>query len=497
MAEGLAQTYTPRLMAAKRGRKKPSSEGKGGARPSVILLTVGVGSRLRSSLPGVLHRVAGQTLLERILETAERLSPARIAVVLGPARREIEDALADRSVTVVVQDPRAGTGDATRRALAALPGSDGAIFVIPGDLPLLRQETLASLLDRQRQGLDLVFLSFRPPEAADFGRVVRDRKGGVKGILAAGGAAARRGKISEVTAGVYCFDTGALRSALEKLAGRGDSPDSDLTETVALLASRRGRVDAVEAEDWREAWSIRTRRDLAAAEEVARRREVERVLDTGATVLDPATTRIGPRVEVEPDVVIHPFVSLEGRCLLGEGCEVLPFTRVADSVLAPRAVVGPHSDVEGARIGARSRVGPFARVRPGTVLEEDVRVGNFVETKEAILRRGVKASHLSYLGDAEIGAETNIGAGVITCNYDGEKKNRTTIGRDAFIGSDCQLVAPVTVGDGAWVGAGSTITQDVPPGALALTRPPQRNVEGWAERRRQKTTGGRGSGGTG
>ncbi len=241
---------------------------------------------------------------------------------------------------------------------------------------------------------------------------------------------------------------------------------------------------AVEAEDWREAWGIRTRRDLAAAEEIARRRAVERALDAGATVVDPTSTRIGPRVEVEPDVVIHPFVALEGRCLIREGCEVFSFTRVADSVLEPGAAVGPHCDVEGARIGARCRVGPFARLRPGTVLEEDVRVGNFVETKKAVLRRGVKALHLSYLGDAEVGADANIGAGTITCNYDGEKKHRTRIGRGAFIGSDSQLVAPVTVGDGAYVGAGSTITKDVPAGALALSRARQENISGWVARRK-------------
>src|SRR6185503_11730309 len=226
-----------------------------------------------------------------------------------------------------------------------------------------------------------------------------------------------------------------------------------------------------------------------------RRRAVERALDAGATVVDPGTTRIGPLVEVAPDVVLHPFVSLEGRTVLREGCEVHPFSRVADSVLEPGVVLLPHCDVEGAVIGARSRVGPFARLRPGTVLEEDVRVGNFVETKQATLRRGVKALHLSYLGDAEVGADANIGAGVITCNYDGERKHRTSIGAGAFIGSDSQLVAPVTVGAGAYVGAGSTITRDVPDGALAVTRVPQKNLEGWATRRKARRKGVQRAGG--
>ena len=451
-------------------------------RPSLILFATGVGPRLRSARPVVLHRVGGRSLLEAALEMAEALSPAKTIVVVGPARREIEEALAGHPVTVIVQDPPGGTADAAGRALAKLPRSGGAVLVLSADVPLLRAETLRRLLHRQRaRALDLAMLSFRPPDAADFARVVRDPSGEVRRIAAAKDSAAT----DEAHAGVYCFAARPLRNALAAIA-RGAGRRADLAETVAILAAGPGKVEAVVAEDWREAWGIRTRRDLAAAEEMGRRLAVERALDAGASIVDPNTARIGPHVEVEPDVVIHPFVSLEGRCVLREGSEVLPFTRVADSSLGVRSVVGPHCDVEGATIGERCRVGPFARLRPGTVLEEDVRVGNFVETKKAILRRGAKASHLSYLGDAEIGEQTNIGAGVITCNYDGEKKNRTTIGRDAFIGSDTQLIAPITVGDGAWVGAGSTITLDVPPGALALTRPPQTNVEGWAERRKQK-----------
>ncbi len=461
------------------GRRRPR-------RPCVVLLASGTATRLRSSTAAVLHRVGGRTLLETALETAESLSPAKIVVVLGPARREIQESLADRAVKLVVQDPPAGTGDAARRALAALPRSAGPVLIFSGAAPLLRTETLRRLLDRQRRGsLGLVLLSFRPPDAADFDRVVRDPSGKVAKVVAAKDVPGPPEEIAEVSAGVYCFEPRALRSGLARLS-KTLSREADLAELVAILTEADAKVETVEPEDWREAWSVRTRRDLAAAEEIARRRAIDRVLDAGATVVDPTTTRIGAWVEVEPDVVIHPFVVLEGRCVLREGSEVFSFTRLADSVLEPRAAVGPHCDVEGARIGARSRVGPFSRLRPGTVLEEDVRVGNFVETKKAVLQRGVKALHHAYLGDTEIGADANIGAGTITCNYDGEKKHRTTIGKGAFIGSDTQLVAPVTVGAGAYVGAGSTITQDVPPGALALSRVAQRNVEGWVERRKKR-----------
>jgi bifunctional UDP-N-acetylglucosamine pyrophosphorylase/glucosamine-1-phosphate N-acetyltransferase len=456
----------------------------------VILLVGLAGDRLRSSVPGILQQVGGRTLLETMLALVEKLSPAKTVVVPGAGRRLIEEALTGHPVTVLAQDPAAAAGGAFRRALDAVAGAKGPVLVLSGGLPLLRIETLRSVIERQRRGsLDLAFLSFRPPDASGVPRVARDGSGRVSGIVAVKRAGTGEEGTAEADAGVYCFTAPALRRALGRARGAG-SPRADLAQAVGVLAARHGKVEAVEAADWREAWSIRTRRDLAGAEEIARRRAVERALDAGATIVDPGTTRIGPLVEVEPDVVVHPFVSLEGRTVLREGCEVHSFSRVADSILEPGVVVGPHCDVDGAVIGARSRVGPFARLRPGTVLEEDVRVGNFVETKEAVLRRGVKALHLSYLGDAEVGAGANIGAGVITCNYDGEKKHRTAIGRGAFIGSDSQLVAPVTVGDGAYVGAGSTITNDVPAGALALTRAPQKVIAGWAAaRRRKKRTG--------
>jgi bifunctional UDP-N-acetylglucosamine pyrophosphorylase/glucosamine-1-phosphate N-acetyltransferase len=453
----------------------------------VVVLAAGAGTRMRSARPKVLHRVAGRTMLDAVLDAAAALRPSRVVVVLGAGRAEVAAVLSGRAVETVVQEPQNGTGDAVRTALPALGSGGGPVLVLSGDVPLIRPETLAALVARRARGnLACAFLSFTPPDAGDFGRVVRDRAGRVRGIVEAKAATPRQLRIGEVNAGVYCFDASALAAVIAKLSPNRTSGEVYLTDAVGALVRARRGVDAVRAEDWREAWGVNTRRDLAAAEEIERRRSLERALDAGVTVVDPSTTRIGPRVALDPDVVLHPFVSLEGATRIAEGCEVLPFTRVADSELAPRAIVGPHTDIEGARVGERARVGPYARVRPGTVLEEDVRVGNFVETKEALLKRGVKALHLSYLGDAEIGAGANIGAGVITCNYDGVAKHRTTVGDGAFIGSDSQLVAPVTVGPGAYVGAGSTITEDVPGAALALTRAPLKIKEGWAESRRAR-----------
>ena len=456
----------------------------------VVVLAAGAGVRMRSTLPKVLHRVAGRALVEAVLDAAAALSPSRTVVVVGADRGRIVGLLEGRGVHFAVQDPPLGTGDAVARAREALGDDGGPVVVLAGDTPLLRPETLASLVAlRRAKDLDLAFLTFRPPDPGDFGRVVRDARGHPTGIVEAKNASARQKRIAEVNAGVYCFAPGALALALPKIRRNSVSGEYYLTDAVAILAARRGKVEAVAAEDWREAWGVNTRRDLAAAEELERRRGVERALDAGVTILDPGTVRIGPHVTLAPDVVLHPFVCLEGRTVLSEGCEVLSFTRLLDTQLAAGVVIGPHCDAEGAVVGLNARVGPYSRLRPGTVLEEDVRVGNFVETKNAVLRKGVKALHLAYLGDVEVGAGANIGAGVITCNYDGEKKHRTTVGEGAFIGTDTQLVAPVTVGKGAYVGAGTTVTRDVPDGALALSRPPLIVKEGWAARRKARKTG--------
>jgi bifunctional UDP-N-acetylglucosamine pyrophosphorylase/glucosamine-1-phosphate N-acetyltransferase len=442
---------------------------------------------MRSSLPKVLHRVAGRTLVEAVLDAAAGLSPSATVVVVGKDGGRVEAALEGRGARFALQDPPLGTGDATSRGLTVLGRGEGPIVVLAGDTPLLSTETLARLVAlRDEKGLDAAFLTFRPPDAGEFGRVVRDGRGRPRAIVEARNATARQKKIGEVNAGVYCFEPAALARALSKIGRNPVSGEYYLTDAVAILASAGGGVEAVEAADWREAWGVNTRRDLAEAEELERRRGVERALDAGVTVLDPASVRIGPNVVLAADAVLHPFVSLEGRTELAEGCEVLPFTRLVDTRLETGAAIGPHCEASEARIGARARVGPFSRLRPGTVIGEDVRIGNFVEVKNSVLGKGAKAQHLAYLGDADVGAGANVGAGVITCNYDGEKKHRTSIGEGAFIGTDTQLVAPVSVGKGAYVGAGTTVTQDVPDGALALSRAPQVNKEGWATRRKSK-----------
>ncbi len=442
---------------------------------------------MRSSLPKVLHRVAGRTLVEAVLSSVESLSPSRVLVVVGADRERIEQSLAGREIDFVLQDPPLGTGDAARRAFEALGGGGGPVLILAGDTPLLTGETLGRLLALSaKKNLDLAFLSFRPPEPGDFGRVVRDSRGRVLRIVEAKNVSTREKAVGEVNAGVYCFAPEALARVLARIRKNKVGGEYYLTDAVEILAGTRGKVEAVEVPDWREAWGVNTRRDLAAAEEMEKRRGIERALDAGVSLLDPATVRIGPSVRLAPDIVLHPFVSIEGATVLEEGCEIFSFTRLVDTRVAAKAAVGPHCVCEGASIGARARVGPFSRLRPRSVIEEDARIGNFVETKNTRVGKGAKAQHLTYLGDADIGAGANIGAGVITCNYDGEKKHLTKIGDGAFIGSDVQLVAPVEVGAGAYVGAGTTVTENVPEGALALSRPPQVNKPGWASRRKAR-----------
>ena len=433
-------------------------------------MAAGAGMRMNSDLPKVLHRVAGRAMLDAVLDEAEKLSPERIVVVAGHGRERVEPHLAGRpGVRLAVQDPPRGTGDAVARALPHLAGAKGPILVLSGDTPLITVESLRLLLGHfERTRAAVALFSARPGDPGSLGRIVR-RNGRFSAIVEVRDATPAQKKIGEINAGIYCFRADALRRGLRAIDDDNAAGEFYLTDAVTALVRAKAVVEAVEIPDAREAMGVNSRRELAFADAVERRRGAERLIDQGATLLDPESTLVGPYVSAARDVVIHPFVVLEGRTRLAEGCEIKSFCDLNDSI-----------------VGARTTVGPFARLRPGTVLEEDVRVGNFVETKKARLKRGAKASHLSYLGDTEVGEDANIGAGTITCNYDGEKKHFTRIGRGAFIGSDTQLVAPVEVGEGAYVGAGSTITENVPPGALAISRGSQRNIEGWAAGRRKK-----------
>jgi bifunctional UDP-N-acetylglucosamine pyrophosphorylase/glucosamine-1-phosphate N-acetyltransferase len=450
---------------------------------TVLLLAAGRGTRMRSCLAKVLHPVLGRPLLAWPLAVARALPAARRGVIVGYQAEAVAQAL-PAGFEAVLQSELLGTGHAVRQARRLFAG-EGDTVVLSGDTPLLGAPTVRRLVaDHRRRRATVSFLTARQADPAGYGRVVRDERGAVRAIVEHDDADEATRRIDEVNAGVYCFENRFLDRALGRLRAANRQEEYYLTDVIAA-AVRAGLVVAgVPCADADEMLGVNDRVQLARVTDILRRRVLDRLMRAGVTVLDPATTWVEPGVRVGADTVLLPGTTLEGRTAVGTGCRVGPFTRIRDSRVGPACVIADCCVLEEARLGTRCRVGPFARLRPGTRLAAGVHVGNFVETKKARLGAGAKAGHLSYLGDAEIGRRVNVGAGTITCNYDGYAKHTTVIGDDAFIGSDTQLVAPVRVGKGALVAAGTTVTKDVPAGALAVSRAPQKTVPGWADRRR-------------
>ena len=435
---------------------------------TAVILAAGLGTRMKSALPKTLHKIAGRSMLRHLLASCEGVFD-RIVVVLGPDMDAVRREAAPHAC--VEQRDRLGTAHA---ALQALPHfGDGVVAVLYADNPLIRPETLRALLDRQAAGdVGMGLLAFRPADPARYGRVIA-RDGLVERIVEWADATEAERAVTLCNAGVLCAPADAMARWLGAVRADNAKGEYYLTDTVALARAGGRGVAAVEAPA-EELAGVNSRAELAQAEAVAQGWLRRRAMDNGATMIDPASVFLSWDTELGQDVTIEPNVFFG------------PSVRVADDV-----TIRANSHLEGCTIGPGSVIGPFARLRPGAELERDVHVGNFVEVKAAHLAAGVKASHLTYLGDASVGAGTNIGAGTITCNYDGVAKHRTTIGAHAFIGSDVALVAPVTVGDGAIVAAGSTITEDVAPDALALARGRQVNKPGRASAMRAAMKGRR------
>ena len=418
---------------------------------------------MRSETPKHLHPLLGRRLVDWVAETARALDPDPLVIVTGPDHAGDYD-----GVEVAVQDEPRGTGDAVIAARQSLDGHDGDVLVLAGDSPLLRPETLRELLDAHRSsGAAATILTFKREDPGSYGRILRADDGAIRAIVEATDLTDDERALNELNSSIYVFDAGKLWPALERLEPANAQGELYLTDAVRLLVEDGARVSAHEA-DAEEAEGVNTRVELAAAAAALRNRINEAHMLAGATIVDPATTWIEPSVELEPDATIHPFTVLRGQTRVGAGAEV-----------------GPHVVAVDAEIGPRVLVGPFCYLRPGTVLEADAKAGTFVEIKNSRVGERTKVPHLSYIGDAEIGAGTNVAAGNITVNYPhepGKPKSRTTIGANVRTGVQNAFVAPVEIGDGAWVAAGSVITKDVPAGALALARAKQENKEGYASR---------------
>jgi bifunctional UDP-N-acetylglucosamine pyrophosphorylase/glucosamine-1-phosphate N-acetyltransferase len=453
------------------------------------VLAAGLGTRMRSSRAKVLHELAGRPLLLHALAALVPLRPERVALVVGHQADAVRSAAATLPLSglhAVLQAEQRGTGHAVLCAVPVFEGFAGDVLVLYGDVPLVRATTLAGLVAAHRAAradLTLLTVCFEDPQG--YGRILRDNDGRVVGVVEERDATTTERAITEINPGFYVFRSEQLFPLLGRLRPDNAQGELYLTDAVRLVAAS-GRVHALRGERPSEVVGVNTRAELARMESMLRHEVIERWMAAGVTFEDPATAYVGPEVTVGSDTVIGPNVTLRGTTRVGSGCRLDGTAYVVDSIIGDAVHVRFGCVLEGAEVGAHAILGPFARLRPGTRLGEHVHIGNFVETKQAAIGAGTKASHLTYLGDCEVGADTNVGAGTITCNYDGFTKHRTRIGARAQIGSDTQLVAPVTVGDDAYVGAGTTVTRDVPAGALVVSRVPQRVVPGWTARRRQR-----------
>jgi bifunctional UDP-N-acetylglucosamine pyrophosphorylase/glucosamine-1-phosphate N-acetyltransferase len=451
---------------------------------AVVVLAAGKGTRMKGELPKVLHPVLGRTVLGWVLSAIEPLGADRTIVITGHGADLVEASL-PASVDTARQLEQRGSGDAVAAALPALEGFAGDVLVVNGDGALFTTETMRAVVDgHQGRGSVATALAIRGDVALPYGRVIRGADDHVEAIVEAVDATAEQLAVDELNAGVYCFDAHVLRGAVPRLSDDNAKGELYITDLLGIAAGDGGRTLGVVAGGPEELLGINTRADLADVEDVLRRRILDALMLSGVTVSMPDTVLVEPTVTVEPDAVLLPRTILRGTTRIATGAVIGPDSGLHDTVVEAGAHV-ERSVAREARIGEGAQVGPFAYLRPGADLRRGSKAGTFVEIKNSLVGEDAKVPHLSYVGDATIGARTNIGAGNITANYRpelGRGKQRTTIGADVRTGSDCVLVAPITIGDGAWTGAGSIVTEDVPAGALALARSRQTNIEGYAER---------------
>ncbi len=443
--------------------------------------------------PKVLHELCGRTMVGHVLAAARELEPERLVVVVGHGREQVAAHLAEvePDAVPVTQAEQNGTGHAVRIVLDAIGAPNGTVVVTNGDHPLLRGETLAELVRTHREERNSVtILSTDMPDATGYGRVVRGGDGAVEAIVEHKDASPEQRAIAEINVGMYVFDGSLLADALKRVTTDNANGEEYLTDVVGILRADGHRAGAYKAADWVETQGVNDRVQLAQARRQLNDRVTEAHMRAGVTIVDPASTWIDVQVTLEADAEIGPNTQLHGRTHVAAGARVGPNCTLTDTSVGEDAVL-IDTVTNSAEIGPEVTVGPFAYLRPGTRLARKAHVGTYVEMKKAVVGEGAKVPHLTYVGDADIGAGANIGAGTIFANYDGVNKNHTEVGEHAFVGSDSVLVAPAVVGDGAYVAAGSVVVQKVPPGAMAVARGRQRNVEGWVERKRSGTASAR------
>ena len=450
----------------------------------VVILAAGQGTRMKSALPKVLHQIAGRPMLEHVLRTSTSVEPSTTTLVVGHKAELVQERLARHAnLKFAVQQPQLGTAHALQQTEPVLAGRTGTLILLSGDVPLLTAATLRRLIDThcgEAAAATVVTATVERPYG--YGRIVRS-DGRIARIVEERDATPAERQIKEINSGIYAFDLGPLFESLRGIASQNAQGEFYLTDLVAIYRRRKLRVETLLVDDVQEIRGINSRTEQAEVSRLVRQKKNEELMAAGVTLIDPATTYVDPDVEIGTDTVIHPGVILEGQTRIGAACEIQANVRIADSEIGDHVTINNFCLIVGARVAGGASVGPFAHLRPESVVGESARIGNFVELKKTTIGAGSKANHLAYLGDATIGAGVNIGAGTIVCNYDGQKKHPTVIEDGAFVGSDTQLIAPVTIGRGAYIGTGTTVREDVPPGALAVSACKQRNIAGWAEKK--------------
>jgi bifunctional UDP-N-acetylglucosamine pyrophosphorylase/glucosamine-1-phosphate N-acetyltransferase len=439
-------------------------------------MAAGLGTRMKSQRAKVLHELGGAPLIAYVVRAAQALEPRAIITIVGHQAEEVERAvLAEigELASFVVQAKQRGTGDAIESARNALENSDSLVLVLSGDVPMIRVETLRKLIEHHKNtDAACSILSVRVENPTGYGRIVRDASGAFRKIVEQRDATDEERQVREINSGIYCFEATALFDALRKIEPKNDQGEYYLTDVAEIILGSAGTVSVYVINDAREVLGVNTRAELAEFENLIRRSAIRRLMiESGVTFIDPSHAYISAEAQIGRDTIIHPNVTIEGKTVIGEGCLILAGARITNSRLGDNVTVKDHSIIVDSQIESNCSVGPFAHLRMNALLEEKATVGNFVEVKKSRLKRGAKAMHLTYLGDATIGERTNIGAGTVTCNYDGVNKHETIIEDDVKIGSDTMLVAPVRVGARSKTGAGSVITRDVPPDSLVAGVP--------------------------
>jgi len=460
----------------------------------ILILAAGQGKRMKSAVPKVLHKANGKPVLQYILDAAADLKPVSITVVIGHQAESVTERFknyksgsSDVEIHFVEQKQQHGTGDAVASAASLLAGAEGDLLILCGDTPLITSGLLEEFYDHyKKENLDLSVLTMELDDPRSYGRIVRGSKNEILKIVEQRDANAEELKIKEVNSGTYLSDLRTLFSVIEKLGKDNAQGEYYLSDLIKIYRREGRNAGAFKWYTAKDLLGINNRMELAEADACLRMRKIRTLMENGVTIYDPAATYIEDDVRIGADTIVYPGVVLRGKTEIGENCEIRHYSILENVILGSGCVIYPFSHLENSVIGEAASIGPFSRLRPGNKLGRKVKVGNFVEMKNSTLGDNSKSSHLTYLGDTEVGENVNVGAGTITCNYDGWKKYKTVIKDGAFIGSNTEIVAPVVIGEGAVIGAGTTVTDDVPDNALAVSRIEQKNIPGWAAKKRAK-----------